>query len=396
MAQHLDGDDERADDLDAVFDSLASGDRRDLLARLHDSAPAALPREELAVTLATEDELSGGVTDEERRRALTALHHVHLPKLEDSGLVTRDVDHDAVALAGHPAFEDEAVLEAVDDASAGEESLDALFRALADDRRRTALDVLSHQYQPIRTETLARDVASREAGSTHREVSTADVERVLRTLRHVHLPHLGEAGMVDYDADEGTVSYEGHPALRVPWMHSTLGTDFRAGLTDTPTDADVWNLEGRERIVSCGQSLCEEADEELFLMFTTTGLLEAGCFSRIRQAADRGVDVYLGTADPTVREFVREHAPEVTLWEPRTNWLDLPVEEDNVGRLVFADREAVMIGTLEEKSEDGVHEERAIFGEGSDNTLVVLLDQMLRSQRETFDDAVDIEGPLSS
>ncbi|QLG63107.1 DUF7344 domain-containing protein [Halorarum salinum] len=399
MAQHLEGNGETDDGLDDasvddVFDCLASADRRDLLARLRESAPAALPRKELATTPAAGDvtDASGDVTDGERRRALATLHHQHLPKLEDAGLITRNADGDAVALADHPAFEDESVLDAVDgDAAADGESLDALFRAIADGRRRTVLDALSHQYQPIRTETLARDVASREAGSAAREVSTADLEGVLRSLRHVHLPHLRDAGMVEYDADEGTVSYEGHPALRVPWMHSALGTDFRAGLTDTPADADVWNLEGRERVVSCGQSLCEEADEELFLMFTTTGLLEAGCFSRIRQAVDRGVDVYLGTADPTVREFVAEHAPEISLWEPRMNWLDLPVEGENVGRLVFADREAVMVGTLGGESDDGVREERAVLGEGADNTLVVLLGQMLHSRFERFE---DVEGKL--
>lgn len=45
-----------------------------------------------------------------------------------------------------------------------------------------------------------------------------------------------------------------------------------------------------------------------------------------------------------------------------------------------------MLGTLGEQSDDGVHEERAIFGEGADNTLVVLRRQMLGGQLDGFDD----------
>jgi hypothetical protein len=172
-------------------------------------------------------------------------------------------------------------------------------------------------------------------------------------------------------------------------MHSHLGPGFRASLTTSSKDEDVWTLKERENIVSYGQSLCEEADEELFMMFTTTGLLESGCFTRITQAIDQGVDVYLGTCDSTVREFVLENTPEVTLWEPQENWLNLPVEDEKVGRLVFADREAILVGTLGKRDDEGVFEEQAIAGEGAENALVVLMRQMLASQLDQFDEQSD-------
>ncbi|WP_227357494.1 DUF7344 domain-containing protein [Haladaptatus salinisoli] len=372
--------------LNALFSCLASSERRHLLGYIHDHAPASITRDELATSLAANKNHSlEQVTNEERQQTLTAIHHVHLPKLDTAGLIRQNTTATTVELTNHPAYQDVGILAAItDNVSAESASLDALFRALADARRRTILDVLSHQYHPIKLQTLAHDIASPQRGGP-----PEDVEQVLQSLQHVHLPHLQEAGLIEYNTDEETVVYEGHPLLRVPWMHSELGSNFRVTLTDTPKDADIWTIDGREKTVSCGQSLCEEADEELFLMFTATGLLEAGCFSRIKQAADRGVDVYLGTADPTVQGFVREHAPEVTLWEPQTNWLNLPVDGENVGRLVFADREAVMIGTLGEKSDAGVHKEQAIFAEGADNTLVVLLQQMIRSQFAKLDDQTE-------
>lgn len=373
--------------LNALFSCLASSDRRRLLGHIHDQAPASVTRDELATILAASNQNQSleQVTDEEHQQAQTAIHHVHLPKLDTAGLIRRNFTDTTVALTNHLAYQDNGILAVItDDVSAESASRDALFRALADTRRRTILDVLSHQYHPIKLQTLAHDVASTQQGGP-----TEDVEQVLYSLQHVHVPHLQEAGLIEYNIDEETVIYEGHPLLRVPWMHSELSPEFKVSLTDTPKDADIWTIDGREKTVSCGQSLCEEADNDLFLMFTTTGLLEAGCFSRIKQAADRGVDVYLGTADPTVQGFVSEHAPEVTLWEPQTNWLNLPVDGENVGRLVFADREAVMIGTLGEKSDAGVHEEQAIFAQGADNALVALLQQMIRSQLDVLEDQTE-------
>lgn len=45
-----------------------------------------------------------------------------------------------------------------------------------------------------------------------------------------------------------------------------------------------------------------------------------------------------------------------------------------------------MIGTLEEKTNEGIHKEQAITGEGADNALVVFLRQMLGSTLEQFDE----------
>lgn len=382
---------EGAGSLNILFSCLANAERRQLLGHIYDQTPAAVTRDALATALvASKQKLRPEqVVVEDHQQAVTAIDHVHLPKLDAAGLIQQSNHRNTITRTDHPAYQDPGVLAVLtDDVVVESASLDALFRAFAHGRRRTILDILSHQYHPIRLLTVARDLALRQQATSQEEV-----EQILSSLQHIHLPILQEAELIEYDMDEKTVNYEGHPLLRVPWMHSELTPNFRAGLTDSPKEAEVWNLDGRDDVVSCGQSLCEEADEELFLMFTTTGLLEAGCFSRIKQAADRGVDVYLGTADPSVREFVEEHTPKVTLWEPQTNWLDLPVKGENVGRLVFADREAIMIGTLGEASDTGVHDEQAIFGEGADNTLVVLLRQMLSSH---LDELSEQDGDIES
>ena len=383
------------DAVDSVFSCLSAAERRHLLERLSRQAPEPTPRGDLTAALAAW--LTGKppdeVTAEERERAAVALHHQHLPKLADAGLV--ECDGDAVTPADHPAYRDEGIVEALNEAAGSSAALDTLFDALADGRRRAVLDTLSHQFGPIHVETLARELVADDREQPESDVPSDPVERTLVELRHATLPQLSEADLIEYDTEADTVAYSGHPALRVPWMHSVLGPAFRTSLTGESEPDGIGEVQGRQDVVSFGQSLFDRADEEMFCMFTDTGLLEAGCLTRIRDASRRGVDVYLGTPNPTVREYIREHAPEVVLWEPGTNWLNLPLAEDRVGRLLLADREAVMLGTLLEQGGDDVSEEQAIVGEGEDDTLVTMVRQLVGLHLEEIDkNTEDVEARL--
>lgn len=376
------------DTLNALFTCLASDFRRRLLGLVYDRAPDALTRQDLAIRLLPskgEKPLDQATTDE-FQQTLDSLHHTHLPKLDAAGLIDHDTDRGAVTLTDHPMFQDADIVDAIHThENADSESLDALFGALADPRRRTILASLNHSFQEVRLETLARDVGAREQSTAESAVPEDEVEKILVTLRHVHLPKLADAGLIEYDADEQMAAYEGHALLPVAWLHSLLGPDFRAHLTSNSEDVEVETIKGREKVVAYSQLLLENADEELFSMFTASDLLESGCFARVLDASRRGVDVYLGTCDPVVRDLVSEKAPEIILWEPQTDWLNLPVEEDRVGRLLMADREAVMLGTLGEQTDDSVHEERAIIGEGSNNALAAMICQMMGSRLEQID-----------
>lgn len=374
---------------DALFRCLASGHRRSLLGYVHARSSSGIAKSDLATWYAASvhEKALIEVTDSEHTCAHTELHHKHLPALEEAGLIEVD-EHETVATADHPAFDDSSLVDSITDPeSVHDESLDALFDGLADSRRRIALSVLGQQYHPISLETLARDVAARESDTPERDVPQDHVDRIIVRLTHAHLPLLEDAGLVDYDTESDLVAYGGHPDLRVRWLEPSFEEVVVGAETGTAGSGatDVRTLDGTETIVSHGQSLCETADEELFLMFSTTGLLEEGCFARIAAALDRGVDVYLGSRDPMVRETVRERVPGVVLWEPRLDWLNLPAEEETIGRLVFADRESIMLATLGEKRSAGDYDETAIVGEGSDNGLVALMRQLLSARIDHLD-----------
>lgn len=376
---------------DERFDVLADASRRTVLRIVRERSPAGIDKNDLAFRLAAviSDNRLASVSEDEHQRALVELHHCLVPQLVDAGFLA-ETDDGSVVPAEHSPFDDlrfERIVSGNHDAD--REALDAVFRALADERRRTVLSVLSDQYQPIGTETLARDVAAREAETTEREVSRDRVDDVEASLVHVHLPLLADATLIGHDDETGRVSYEGHPVVRAEWIRPAddVATTEDAAADGTATaSTDVRTLEGRDTIIATGQSLCERAEDELFLLFTTTGLLEEGCFRRIEDAVDRGVDVYLGSRDRRVRELVRERVPEAVVWEPEQDWLNLPPEGESVGRLVFTDREAVMLGTIgQPMSGDGEYAETAILGDDPHNGLVVLMRQMLGSRLEGAD-----------
>ncbi|WP_199722489.1 hypothetical protein [Haloarcula sp. Atlit-47R] len=73
------------------------------------------------------------------------------------------------------------------------------YRILSSDRRRTTLEVLTEQTDPVELESLAREVATRENDGD--AVTEEIVNQVACTLHHIHLPKMADFGVVDYHAN---------------------------------------------------------------------------------------------------------------------------------------------------------------------------------------------------
>jgi len=77
-------------------------------------------------------------------------------------------------------------------------SLDAVFEMLRSERRRNVLYILYQRAGPVQVSDLADEVATRE---------DAELTRVATAIRHVHLPKLDDAGVVEFDAEAGSVRF---------------------------------------------------------------------------------------------------------------------------------------------------------------------------------------------
>lgn len=83
-------------------------------------------------------------------------------------------------------------------------TVDAIFGALADSRRRHALGCLL-EHRTVALADLAELVAEREAGEQLATIPAEQVSRVYFSLYHTHVPKLEAAELVLYEQEEDVV-----------------------------------------------------------------------------------------------------------------------------------------------------------------------------------------------
>ncbi|MFC4552094.1 MULTISPECIES: DUF7344 domain-containing protein [Halorussus] len=93
------------------------------------------------------------------------------------------------------------------------ETLDSVFRALADHRRRCICHYLARRSEPIPVDELAELVAASMSEKTRAVLTSAEIEQTRAELHQMHLPKLQEAGVVEYDADDGVVRLVESPGV---------------------------------------------------------------------------------------------------------------------------------------------------------------------------------------
>lgn len=185
---------------ETVMEALASQRRRTVLDVLTRLSPT--PREELATHVAAveADADLSAVPPDAVQRVERELHHQHLPKLKDAGLVRRP--NDLVAATGSAPFE---VWEFVSDVDADRLDWNQLFHALTDSRCRAVVATLDDLDAPTNREQLAVTATDRHAdGSPWAD----DVDDVDRHIHHVTLPKLDDTGLLAYDPETGRVSHD--------------------------------------------------------------------------------------------------------------------------------------------------------------------------------------------
>lgn len=155
-----------------------------------------------AVLAAERDVPVDTVSDDDAERVLYELYHVHLPKLEATGLVSRADGmvrtcltecHEVVP--GAQSFVD-------DDRNTAAEYL----RHLDVVERRAVLTVLSTADGPMDLAALAAAIGGFDSGSQDEHTHDKHTHDTLcLTLHHVHLPMLDQTGLVRYDHETRVV-----------------------------------------------------------------------------------------------------------------------------------------------------------------------------------------------
>ncbi|WP_246998920.1 DUF7344 domain-containing protein [Halosolutus gelatinilyticus] len=395
-----------AESTTVAFDVLSSASRRYLLSALLDrdeSTPASLST--LATEVAARERGRPIVSDERCRRSHLQLVHVDVPKLVEVGVLERASGEnaaadspradrgvaDAVALAAHPILEQEWVrtlLERPAGSVCDEPLLDRTLEALRPARRRRIIAVLAGRRGPVHVHDLATMAVARARGVRLVEVAESDSAGLAAALVHRDLPALANVGVVDFDGETAAIApdavqFDAEWLLESPigsaieplWSVETRDTDgsqVNSGVDPAAPEADAcWTLEGPAPILQRGYQLADEAESELFVTVPDAGSIQRRCLNRWAAAVERGVDVYVGSRSSRVRELAGTAHSGITVCEPRFDWVNLPIERVDPGRVVFADRDGVMLVTIDRSG--GELRPTAITGSGSENALVRLV-----------------------
>ncbi|WP_436343056.1 DUF7344 domain-containing protein [Natronorubrum sp. FCH18a] len=383
-----------------AFDVLADPGRRYVLSTLLERGEP-LSLEQLATDVAVRTHRSPIVTEDQSRTVHIELVHRHVPRLLDLG-VLREVGDDEtrrVALADHPLLETEWVtdfLETLTDRPVDdEERLNRTLDAFQPARSRIACALLSRRDEALPVADLAAMLVAREDETRLVDVTESDRRPVETTLVHNHLPALADVGLVEYDASSETVALAADASQwRANWLAASplgeitarleparkrfadgsTGSEFDPASAIDPTESGAcWTVEGRENVVSRGHDIADSAEEELFVTVPDAGMIQSRCLERWRAAAERGVDVYVGSRSQEVRNVVRSAVPQATICEPQFDWLNYPVDGVHHGRVVFADRDRVLLATIDDSSSNGDPRVTGITGEGAENALAMLV-----------------------
>lgn len=214
--------------VEPVFTALADGRRRQLLATLDERSGSttipelarALPSRGTATTPATP-------SPREHRSIRTSLHHVHVPKLVEAGLLERTGDE--VVLAETAIGRRAARLV---DAPVAEQSLDEAFEVLAHRDRRAAVATLRKAGEPLAVTEVA-------AGVHERSSADRSTQALAVSLGHLHLPKLDEGDVIDYDRSEEEVAFDGFPLACQEVLECMTGRlARRRGRRDEPSGPD--------------------------------------------------------------------------------------------------------------------------------------------------------------
>lgn len=101
-----------------------------------------------------------------------------------------------------------------------------IFDVLQNERRRHTLQYLRENGGPVSLGDLASHVAAQEYDCPDADVTSAQRKRVYTTLQQSHLPRMDEAGIVEYDDENGTITRTEQTEELTVYLEIVPGSEF--------------------------------------------------------------------------------------------------------------------------------------------------------------------------
>lgn len=218
-----------------------------------------------------------------------------------------------------------------------------------------------------------------------------DAIRVLEAEGLVQVQHTSPQQFRAVDIDEATATLRRKYDDRLDTLEAYLEQveiDDRTEANDQLQE--VWSLRSHDGIESRMFDLVDEAETEVMLLVVQEQILTAELYDSLQSATDRGVSVIVGGHNEAILEQVQDELPAVRTFETELDWLVGPAtngEEVAISRLLFTDRESLLVSSF--YPGDDETDEQAIFAQGLENGVVVLLGRILSSGMLPLEEPAD-------
>ena len=213
-----------------------------------------------------------------------------------------------------------------------------------------------------------------------------DAVRVLETKGLVEVQHSSPRQFRAMSVEEAAETLRAEYESRTAALREALEGVGTATAEETEVTHEVWALSGNSGVAARCNAMIEDADEEVVLVVTGEQAFDADLAEALAAAVDRGVDVVVGTTTAEARSRVATALPGAEVFRSGLEWLERAGTTDDdteIGRLILVDKNAILMSTYR----DGP--ERAVFGTGFENGLVVVVRRLLATGLLAVDDPGD-------
>lgn len=201
-----------------------------------------------------------------------------------------------------------------------------------------------------------------------------DAIRVLEAQGLVEIQHTNPRQYRAVDLEEAAQTLRRQYESRVDDLQDALETIEPAETSDEPVTHEVWSLTGTDGITSRTLQLLEDAENEVVFLASTESLVTDEVVGALSEAAERGVNVIVGTVTRELQEELRERVPDAEVFMSELDWLHSDSENGvAIGRMLLVDQSTILLSSVDEMSD----EEKAIFGRGFQNGLVVITRRLM-------------------
>ncbi|SEO90227.1 Sugar-specific transcriptional regulator TrmB [Halogranum amylolyticum] len=202
-----------------------------------------------------------------------------------------------------------------------------------------------------------------------------DAIRVLEAQGLVEIQHSSPQQFRAVPIDEAAETLRNQYEARVERLHSALDTiEIVDGDDGTPVQ-EVWAMSGHNAIENRTNQLIEKATVEIVLVVGDESLLTENLAATLNEV-DSEVNLLIGALTESLQAQIQTAVPEATTFISGLEWLrgeNATKDETAIGRLLLTDRSTILVSSIIPDTE----EERAVFGEGFGNGLIVVARRLM-------------------